>query len=653
MGAMNRELPARERMGDQGHPCLGSARRAVPGAVRRAVPGVVRCAVLAFGLGLLVWGGAHAEGLYPDTRSYRDAFEARCASVRSTMAHQTWQAGRDKDTRKRIYLGVVKVATGIDSAAGLAYLRDAVAAEDLRWGPFETYAFMDAVLRIGPKLPPDLVRRIEVRLAAAFGTDYGFTDNHKLQYRVARYLYGQTWPDGPVCADGMTPLEAKREAEQWITTWIHDTVERGMYEYDSPNYHDLYLLCFSSLYEYSRDPQIRQKSWMITQLLLADWAVEYLDGTWVGAHSREKYDQVTHTRLNTGAATQFGPFFFGGADLQLELPETYNMALAGLQAFEMLPLIARMATDRECPYVERELKAPRRGPGIVNGEPTWKYTYVTRSYALGSSWGDLTDVEDHRWDLTWVSSRDEATCFFINPSYSARQLIRYFDTTIDKVLGEIVRQRPYYADPNKWIEGSPYEDVFQHENVLVAIYDIPPGEARQYVNGFFPHIIDERREADGWILCRADSVYFGVYTAHPGEWHTEADHDRLTIRHPKTAVFMEVAQAREYADFDAFCAALRQSRPTFEPATMTASITSRRGYHVQFTYHGRRMVNGTEVRLDSWPLFDGPWIQAQPRTGIVTLRVPGESVVLDFNSGTVTQQALPGSERIDGSPSCP
>ena len=82
-----------------------------------------------------------------------------------------------------------------------------------------------------------------------------------------------------------------------------------------------------------------------------------------------------------------------------------------------------------------------------------------------------------------MAPHDGSTCFFINPSYSAKQLHRFFDEKLDKVLADIVRQRPYYADPNKWVEGSPYEDVFQHENAVVAIYDIPADAGRMEVDG--------------------------------------------------------------------------------------------------------------------------------------------------------------------------
>jgi hypothetical protein len=78
------------------------------------------------------------------------------------MSRQSWTPGTD--TRKRIYLGVAKLASGTDAATGLRYLEEAVADPQSPWGSFETYALMDAVLRLREKLPAALVETIRTQL---------------------------------------------------------------------------------------------------------------------------------------------------------------------------------------------------------------------------------------------------------------------------------------------------------------------------------------------------------------------------------------------------------------------------------------------------------------------------------------------------------
>jgi len=182
--------------------------------------------------------------------------------------------------------------------------------------------------------------------------------------------------------------------------------------------------------------------------------------------------------------------------------------------------------------------------------------------------------------------------------------------------------------------------VFQQENTVIDLYDIPPDASRQHINGFFPHAIVERREQDGWILARADGVFFAVWTSAPGTWVVEPDYDRLTIEHPKTAVILEAVTARGEKDFDTFCARMVRNRPAFDEKTLTASYTSTRGHRIQFTHRGARLVDGVATDLGTWPLFEGPWLNARRGAGVVTLEYGAERVTLDFNTAKVTAQTI-------------
>lgn len=582
---------------------------------------------------------SNTQGKYPTNGDYYIQLEERRQVILSALAGQTWMEGNDH--RRRVYLGVVKLYTGIDRETGFQLLSDAIN-DSIHWGCFNVYSIMDAILRIGDRLPPELIEKAKSQLAAHFGEDKGFTENHRLQYRVARYLFGQTWQDGPNFADGSTPIEGMNEAENWIYDWIDRTVTLGQLEFDSVNYHSLYILCMTTLYDFAKDPLMKRKAWMMMQLLLADWAPEYLRGNWIGAHSREKYNQVTHTVLNCGTAIPFGYLFFSDSRFHPELEETYYVGLAAVQGFRPLSIIGNIATDRSKPYIHRETKAPRRGFGINKSDlPIWKYDYVTKDYALGSSYGDLTAVENHRWDLTWVSKKDGSTCFFINPSYSAEQLLKYFDDDPEKILDNIIRQRPYYKDPNKWIEGSPYEELFQHENTIIALYDIPAKEVNGHVNGFFSKTIEKRiQDPSGWIFCQADSIYFSVLILTEGKWHEEKDHFRLTVNNRRTGVIMEVAQCFEYPSFEAFQNRIKSNYLFIDMDKLHVIYTNSRGDRLDFAYPDQRLLNGTKETFKDWPMFGGPFVNSKKGSKIIQIQYQSEKVILDFNHYSVKLEKI-------------
>jgi hypothetical protein len=574
------------------------------------------------------------RGHNPSVRDYQTGLEERRQIILHALAGQTWTEG--DDPRRRLYLATVKIFSDCDRDTGLSYFRQA-AAQDAPWECFQTYVAMEAILRLGDRLPPDLVEKMKARLVSGFTSDPGFTENHKLQYRTARYLFGQMWPDGPRFADGMTPGEAKREAEVWIDDWIQRTISFGQYEFDSPNYASLYFLCLTSLHDFSRDPLLRRKAWMMLHLLLADYAALYLEGSWTGAHSREKFNQVTHTALNCGTATPFGYLFFGRSVYHPELPEQFYVGLAAVQAFRPHPLIGRMAADRTRPYVHRETKAPRRGLGVNrNTVPIWKYTYMTADYALGSSFGDITDVENHRWDLTWASTRDGATCFFLNPFFSKTHLLSYFADDPDKIEANILKQRPYADSAEKWVEGSPYEELLQHENALIALYAIPTEARHGHVNGFFPKILDAReQDSSGWIFARADRVFFAVRPLTPGRWTEQPDHFRLTLDRRRTGLIFEAASARDYASFAEFQGRIRKNQLDVDLENLRVRYVTSRGVRLEFGYPARRLINGEPLDFSSWPLYSGPFINARPGARVFLLTQGREELVLDFNDFSV------------------
>ena len=110
---------------------------------------------------------------FSNDSEYYSGLKERQGRIISDLAIQTWEEGMDY--RQRIYLGIVKVFSGIDEITGLQYLEDAVA-DSVHWGYFDLYSFMEAIYRLENKLPMELIARAKRRIADNFKKDKGFTD---------------------------------------------------------------------------------------------------------------------------------------------------------------------------------------------------------------------------------------------------------------------------------------------------------------------------------------------------------------------------------------------------------------------------------------------------------------------------------------------
>ena len=186
------------------------------------------------------------------------------------------------------------------------------------------------------------------------------------------------------------------------------------------------------------------------------------------------------------------------------------------------------------------------------------------------------------------------------------------------------------------MEGSPYEELLQHENALIALYSIPPETRHGHVNGFFPKILDTReQDSSGWIFARADRVFFAVRPFTPGRWTEQPDHFRLTLDSRRTGLIFEAASVRDYASFAEFQGRIRKNQLDVDLENLRVRYTTARGVRLEFSYPARRLIDGEPVDFSSWPLYSGPFINAGPGARVFVLTQGGEKLVLDFNDFSV------------------
>jgi hypothetical protein len=561
------------------------------------------------------------------------------------------------EARQRRMLEVVSKEPDVSIyslAARLALQRDiagAVSAFDSMVGTFHGYTLIATYLRSRSLLPKALHQKVRDAFRSR-GLYRGDTENHWVMHYTGMYLAAQTWPneDGTQWFNGRSSEENFREAEGWLNHWMTLTTTIGQGEFDSPTYMPAFLAPMLVLYDFAADPAMKTKAQMMCDLLLADFAVENLRGNYGGGHSRDYPADIINP---LGAqTTRISWLYFGEpnretweeADFLPRVRGSWESVFGALSTYRVPDMIVRMATDRSVPYVHRERKRVRNVMrfGDELNPPAFKYTYMTADYVLGSLHGGVLEpFQQHTWDVTFVSDKPYNTIFTMHPYYSSRQLGMFFPEELNVLAQDVDRYKIVYTSPDKWNSSSPYEQTFQHKNVIIVLYNIAPGSKHPHIDGFFPKTLDARSiDSTGWIFCRGGTTAIAFYPLKPYVWIDEEKDWRLRSYDLKNGIVVEVASVHTVGDYETFLHRMRSQRVLagdFEH-TLTVSYTSLEGDALTFTYDGLRRLNGATVDLTKTRFYDGPFMQADVGSGIIELRYGDRVRLLDFQKGKIGER---------------
>jgi hypothetical protein len=530
------------------------------------------------------------------------------------------------------------------------------ALKEPRGDMFWMFPVIGAYLHGKGKMSPET--EAAVRNAWKTYTPYrGDTENHWAMYHASLYLAAEQWPGlpGSEWFNGKSSEENLKETREYLIHWIKLTTTIGQGEFDSPDYLPEYLIPMNLLAVFARDPQMRLRGEMMTDYLLADFAVEHLDGQYLGGFSRI-YQPAVYKPLSSGAST-FAYLYFGTGEAG---PAGWAL-LSALGTYRLPEIIYHIATDRSTPYIEKERKRVRNVIrfGKERNPPVYKYTYVTKDYGIGSLQGGiLQPIQQHTWGVRYLYGRPYTTIFGLHPYWSSYELGMFFPEDIKPLMADVLASKGTYNNPDKWTGGSPYERTFQHKNTLLVLYDISPGTTSEHIDGFFPRNLEERTvDASGWIFCKAGDTYVGWYPLQPLEWTEEHDlvgqvknvegrpqntvdrsrqagNWRLRSYKLQNGYVVEVRSKDEIGSFEKFSSALRKHIPkaSLKPGSVTLEYVTLGNDRMSFGFPEKRILNGKAVDLGRTKLFEGPFLHAETGSEKLTLTWKGERMVLDFKS---------------------
>ena len=484
----------------------------------------------------------------------------------------------------------------------------------------------------------------------------GDTENHWCMYYGSLFLAAEQWPglEGSEWYNGKSSTENRDEAKAYLINWMRITTTIGQGEFDSPDYFPEFSIPMILLSQFAQDPEMKLRGQMMADYLFTDFAVDHLDGQYIGGFSRIYQPAVYKPLLSAGSG--FAYLFFGTG----QPTQSAWILFPALGSYRIPEITYRIAIDRSTPFIHKERKRVRNiiRLGTEKNPPVYKTSYITKDYGLSSLQGGiLQPIQQHTWSVRFVSGRPYTTIFGLHPYWSGIELATFFPEDEKNIIADVVLSKGTYNNPDKWTSSSPFERTFQHENSLIVLYDIAPGTTTEHIDGFFPMNLNERIVDDsGWIVCKAGDTYVGWYPLQEYEWIDEYEKPgnalnsigrpemkpgeelkgnwRLRSHKLQNGYVIEVRSKSEIGLFDRFRRDLKKHVPKaiLKPGAVSVEYVNLNGNRMKFSFPDGRMLNGKKIDLSRYRLFEGPFVNAEVGSEKLSIKYKNLKRVLDFKA---------------------
>jgi hypothetical protein len=376
-------------------------------------------------------------------------------------------------------------------------------------------------------------------------------------------------------------------------------------------------------------------------LLIADMALETFGGAWAGGHCREGYRENTWHYAGTSASLM--PYYFGD-ERQDPTHIQAGMCPAVTAHYQPPVILAELAHERSVPRVVKKTKAPRTIYRHVEAptRPVRKYTYLSRSFALGSTQvglpkGCAGPIDLVSWDLIWLGAKHEGIVVCNHPYLSPKRFSAFLSEAPQSIGRSVAAPKPYLQNPDRLFGASPFEQMMQCKNAMLVLYRIPGDDSTPYVNLYLPRRV-RWIERNGWIVGNVGDFYVGLRPIGAYRWESIQEDDHvdgwlLRIEDVNAGLVVEAFEANEVASFDAFSDAISHRKLDLEGWQQRGAVCyeALNGHRLEMVYDGEHRVDGEPIDYEAWPLYGGPGIDAPLGTGVVKFEQGDKTLTLDFD----------------------
>ena len=563
-----------------------------------------------FPLGLLLFCASPVFAQEPEPAGYRQ----RCAEVISAFT----VPGDTKD----LFSVMAKYATGKADSSTAAYLDSLL--EKPQWDMFWMYQIAGIYFYGSKGLSPAQKEKI-LRSFSEYNGSRGITENHTLMYYSSLFLISGEDPDNHLhWSNKKSSTDNHKEAGDILKTWMNRAFQTGFSEFNSPNYGGFYFSPLLTLYDFSKDPEIKSHAKIILWRMLADLLIHYHHSVIAGAESRVVDEDVFDKK--DSAMARLMRFFLGGP---LEGIKYHGLffALSKFTYPEILNQIWRESQKRD--FVEIDLE--RSMDKIRFSKDKYKklntYLYSGNGFALGSLVeGHDDEFQNRTWSLDWTGSGKNTMLFGLNPFMSKYALASYFPGDVDQVYAGVLSQRHYYNDLDKWLGASPYENLFQHENVLLGIYDIPRRVNNNAVSFFISKDINSTVLQGHTLLARTESIYFALRFSKVPQITEVKQGWRYRIHGKKPSFVLEVYPSSQFASLSEFSQAI--SKETVSFGHRQVKFNGMNGKEMRLSVQGKKTLNDIEFKYPTESVYSSPFMNVE--NGVMTIKSASKMVKLDW-----------------------
>ena len=443
------------------------------------------------------------------------------------------------------------------------------------------------------------------------------SENHSLMFRVSRVLAAQFYKGEYFDAYKATAEELYERDTKYLNEFLDFRAGQGWGEFDSFGYLTEDFLILNTLYSYTDNLALRNKTKMLMDVLFLDTIADSKGTIFGGAHGRS-YPNIIYDRRTTEVAWLYS-YFFGGEDYS---PDIIVSAITLYSDYQPDEIVYEVEANKRFPFENRERKN-LHSCGAWYGEIDYgklakitgslnKYTYVTEDYILGAVnrqtdyYDGSTDGYDHHQQHEWE-----------------------FCSTTDGRMKIFSHHPGVTGEHNRWTGdiGCCCGSFYTNKNTAIAMYNIENEKKLQYINALCRlELFDDKILEDKYLFLEHGKLFISLYFSEGYKITQEGweKNNELTSDGRQHAVVLRVEYKDKFESLAAFGDSIKKMPVIFDKMAKTVKFDG-----IELRTDGNS-EDGKENVYPYEKTYDCPFLQSKWDSRVIDVITGGKKVTYDF-----------------------